>query len=309
MQFIILNNHHGAGRRVRLGPFLCLSVLLGSFLVAAAVFAGGMYFAHLKHERSWANLHSVSGLAWQHEMQQQRDTLEYAKVNASQQLNVLAARLSQLQGHVLRLDALGARLAAMAELDDFEFGLEHPPGMGGPAPSVQDDTSVHDFIDALDRMTLELDARADKLAAMERLLLNRNLREHIVPAGVPVKSGWVSSLYGMRTNPISGRREAHEGMDFAGRPGTKILSVADGVVTWAGRRGGYGNLVEISHGDGYVTRYAHNKENLVSVGERVAKGQPIALMGSTGRSTGTHVHFEVLHDGKSVNPKNYISVK
>lgn len=307
MQFIILNNPHGSGMRVRFGPFLSLSFLLGLLLCAAAVFAGGMYFAHSMQQKSLAYT-GIGELAWQHEIRQQRDMLEDAKANASQQLNILAARLSQLQGHVMRLDALGARLAAMAELDDFEFGLDHPPGMGGPVPSLQDDTDVQDFINVLDRVMLDLDARADKLAAMEQLLLDRNLREHRVPAGVPVKSGWISSLYGMRTNPISGRREAHEGVDFAGRPGTKILSVADGVVTWSGRRGGYGNLVEISHGDGYVTRYAHNKENLVNVGERVAKGQPIALMGSTGRSTGTHVHFEVLQDGKAVNPKSYISV-
>lgn len=307
MQFIILNNPRDAGTRLRFGPAACLTLVFSFLILAAGLFAGGAYFAFSQQAKSQSYT-GLGGVMWQHELRHQRAMLEDAKDNASQQLNVLAARLSQLQGHVMRLDALGARLAAMAELDDFDFSLENPPGMGGPMPAMQDDTDVNDFIRAMDEMTLKLDARADKLAVMEQLLLNRNLREITVPAGMPVKSGWISSLFGMRTNPISGRREVHEGLDFAGRAGTKILSVADGVVTWSGRRGGYGNLVEISHGEGYVTRYAHNKENLVNVGERVTKGQPIALMGSTGRSTGTHVHFEVLQNGKAVNPKNYISV-
>ena len=121
--------------------------------------------------------------------------------------------------------------------------------------------------------------------------------------------GWMSSLYGYRSDPMSGKKEFHQGVDVAGKPGTPITAVAAGIVIWSGQRYGYGDLVEISHGNGYTTRYAHNKKNLVSVGEKVEKGEIIALMGATGRSTGTHVHFEVLRHGKHLNPNKYLSLK
>lgn len=309
MQFIIINNRYGKGLRLRVGPVA--AVLLCSLVlsVMGGLFAGGVYFAQAHSEDALTRLYGAAGLAWQREVREQRATIDDARDEASEQIRALAVRVSKLQGHVFRLDALGERLANMAELEDFEFGANNPPGMGGPEPTYQQDIETQDFIASLDRLSSDLDERADKLQAIEQLLLNRNLREQILPAGSPIKGGWISSWFGMRTNPISGRREMHEGVDFAGRPGSTVYAAAAGVVTWSGRRGGYGNMVEISHGDGYTTRYAHNKENLVKVGQRVDKGDAIAKMGSTGRSTGTHVHFEVLQDGKVVNPKKYISVK
>ncbi len=113
----------------------------------------------------------------------------------------------------------------------------------------------------------------------------------------------------MRTDPITGKMEFHGGIDYAGKTGSSILSVASGIVTWSGVRYGYGNMVEINHGNGYQTRYAHNKKNLVVVGQKVEQGQIVALMGSSGRATGPHVHFEVVNNGKAVNPKKYISLK
>jgi murein DD-endopeptidase MepM/ murein hydrolase activator NlpD len=127
-----------------------------------------------------------------------------------------------------------------------------------------------------------------------------------IPSGKPVKNGWVSSYYGYRTDPFNGKKVFHDGLDFAGKEGSKVYAVADGIVTWKGRRNGYGELVEIDHGNGYVTRYAHNKTVIAEQGQKVTKGQAIALMGSTGRSTGPHVHFEVLRDGKSVNPYKFV---
>jgi len=308
MQFIIIKNRHDKGLRLQLGPaagMLVLGLVAG---VMGSLFAGGMYFAQAHSEDALSRLYGAAGLAWQREIREQRETIDDARDQANQQLNALAARVSKLQGHVLRLDALGERLAGMAGLEDMEFGADNPPGMGGPEPDYQTEMEAGDLVGALDRLSSDLDERADKLQAIEQMLLTRNLREQIMPAGTPVKGGWISSYFGMRTNPISGRREMHEGIDFAGRQGLRVQAAGDGVVIWSGRRGGYGNMVEVSHGDGYVTRYAHNKENLVNVGQRVSKGEAIARMGSTGRSTGAHVHFEVLHNGKVVNPTNYISV-
>ena len=218
--------------------------------------------------------------------------------------------MSLLQSHVMRLDALGSRLAEMAQVDDIEFGIEHPPGLGGPHNLPGDgsrELSDYDFLMSLNRLEQALEDREDKLSAMETMLMGRSLRESTLPQGNPAQGGWFSSLFGYRISPISGNKEFHLGVDLAGRSGMAVTSIASGIVTWSGPNQGYGNMVEISHGNGYVTRYAHNKENLVNVGERVEKGQMIALMGSTGRSTGAHVHFEVIRNGRHINPHSYIS--
>jgi murein DD-endopeptidase MepM/ murein hydrolase activator NlpD len=233
--------------------------------------------------------------------------LSEARENAEKNLDALSTRLSKLQGHVMRLDALGSRLAQMAELDDIEFNVLNPPGMGGPSPSeVQESLEVPDFLRALDELSVKIEDRGEKLAAMESMLIDRKLQEQTIPAGIPALGGWISSRFGLRTDPMTGKKDRHEGIDYAGRPGTPVTAVASGIVTWSGKRYSFGNLVEISHGSGYHTRYAHNKKNLVTVGEKVEKGQAIAIMGSSGRSTGTHIHFEVVHNGKPVNPSSYI---
>lgn len=122
----------------------------------------------------------------------------------------------------------------------------------------------------------------------------------------PVAGGWVSSRFGQRVDPFTGRLAIHRGLDFAGLDNSAILAVAPGVVTWSGRQRGYGNLIEIDHGRGWVTRYGHNASNLVAVGDYVKPGQTIALMGSTGRATGTHLHFEVLYRGRHQNPARFV---
>ncbi|MBI4005876.1 MAG: M23 family metallopeptidase, partial [Gammaproteobacteria bacterium] len=180
---------------------------------------------------------------------------------------------------------------------------------GGPAlTEFQKTLQVSDFIAQLEQLSLEIEDRGDKLAAMESMLIANTLENKTLPTGIPVPGGWMSSLFGWRTDPISGKREFHEGIDFAGNPKVLVTAVAAGIVTWSDRRNGYGNMVQINHGNGYVTRYAHNKMNLVTVGDKVEKGQPIAIIGSSGRTTGTHVHFEVVHNGEHVDPKKFISV-
>jgi murein DD-endopeptidase MepM/ murein hydrolase activator NlpD len=148
--------------------------------------------------------------------------------------------------------------------------------------------------------------RDSQLSALENVILARELKEQTHPAGRPVAAGFISSYFGERTDPFSGEEGYHKGVDFAGSAGENVVAVAAGVVTWSGQRAGYGNLVEINHGDGYVTRYAHNEKTLVNVGETVKRGDPVALMGSTGRSTGPHVHFEVLRNGRQVDPLTFV---
>jgi murein DD-endopeptidase MepM/ murein hydrolase activator NlpD len=159
----------------------------------------------------------------------------------------------------------------------------------------------------LDRFESRLNDREQQLEMLESLLTNSKWQEQALLSGRPVKSGYMSSRYGWRIDPISGKRSMHTGLDFAGKPGSEIVAVASGIVTAAGRDGAYGNTVEISHGGDYVTRYSHNKENLVAPGDIVRKGDTIALMGASGRATGNHVHYEVYKNGRSVDPSSYVA--
>lgn len=234
---------------------------------------------------------------------------ELAEVRKTQRENIdaLSARIGQLQANVIRLNALGARLSQMADLNDGEFDFTSQPGLGGPQlHSGRASLNVNDLNNELGGLETLLGSRQQQLGVLEDMLMTRNLHDQVHPEGWPLSSGWVSSYFGLRTDPFTGKRARHEGLDFAGREGTPIMAVGAGVVTWSSTRFGYGNLVEINHGGGYVTRYAHNKENLVAVGDRVEKGQVVAHMGSTGRATGANLHFEVLHTGRPVDPLDFI---
>jgi murein DD-endopeptidase MepM/ murein hydrolase activator NlpD len=245
---------------------------------------------------------------WQGEVQEQRAEVARVKASARDHLDALTLRVGQMQAQLLRLNALGERLVSQADIDDEEFNFDALPPVGGPQDvSGLASTELPDFLNMLDELTTGLDDREQKLSVLERVLMDRSLRERVFPSGRPVTEGWLSSGFGKRADPFTGKQEYHDGVDFAGKEGADVMSVGDGVVTWSGKRSGYGNLVEINHGNGYVTRYGHNREQLVDVGDTVKKGQMIALMGSTGRSTGPHVHFEVLRNGKPVNPSRYIA--
>jgi len=241
------------------------------------------------------------------ELKGQRKAIADFRQQAREDMDALALHLGEMQAHVIRLDALGERLTEMAHLDKSEFNFERAPAQGGPEGlSGESSFKIPDFLQAMDRLDQQLIDREQKLGILESTLMNRRLQAEVLPAGHPTKSGWISSFFGVRTDPFTGRPTRHEGIDVAGRIGSEIVAVASGVVTWSGQRYGYGNLVEINHGNGYVTRYAHNKENLVEVGQTVKKGEQIAKMGTSGRSTGPHVHFEVLINGRQVDPVKFV---
>jgi murein DD-endopeptidase MepM/ murein hydrolase activator NlpD len=245
--------------------------------------------------------------AWNAELARQKAEVARVRRAVEEQVDTLAIRVGQMNARLLRLDALGKRLTEVANLKRGEFDFDAPPAMGGPEiPANEPIAVVPELNDLLERLSVSLDDRERQLGALESLILARELSRQIVPGGRPVFDGYVSSPFGYRADPITGRSAFHSGRDFAGPAGSQVLAVATGVVTYAGRDGNYGQLVEITHGNGYVTRYAHNQRVLVAVGETVQKGNPIALMGNTGRSTGTHLHFEVLRDGAPVNPLAFL---
>jgi len=237
----------------------------------------------------------------------ERQAIEQARRDAELHLNALAQRLGHMQAEMLRLNALGQRLARMAGLDKREFDFSEAPAMGGPeAAGVLSSMTVPDFLKQLEQVSVQIGRKSERLAALESTLLDKQLHAAVHPVGWPSDGGWVSSGFGLRSDPFTGRTAFHEGVDIASRFGSTIKAMGGGVISYAGQKDGYGLTVEITHGNGYTTRYAHCSAVLVRVGDRVAKGQDVAQVGTTGRSTGPHLHFEVLRDGKAVNPGSYL---
>jgi len=243
---------------------------------------------------------------WQSDVHRHQVQLNHIREEADADIDALSSRIGLLQAHVMRLDALGRKLVKMARIDKSEFDFENTPALGGPEVVTNKGLEPDELTQAIDQLGFQLENREDQLVVLENLVLNENLQKEVQPSGRPIVKGWISSYYGMRTHPLSGRREMHKGMDFAGKLGGPVIAVAKGVVTYAGKRYGYGQVIDIAHGNGYTTRYAHNSRLLVSVGDTVEKGFQIAEIGSSGRSTGPHVHFEVLKNGRETNPVRFI---
>ena len=241
------------------------------------------------------------------EIQQQQEMLHQLSRDQETNINALAARLAELQAASTRLDALGERLVQLGQLDPEEFNFNQLPPMGGPEMMINDGhSSVTDLSQSISRLSQVLNSQFARLDALQLLLLDRNLEQERTPAGWPVSSGWISSGFGERNDPFTGKKARHNGLDFAGIKGSEVVAVASGAVTWSGSRQGYGKLLEIDHGNGYITRYAHNDELLVKAGDGISAGQEIAKMGETGRASSPHVHFEVLYKGKAVNPHDFV---
>jgi murein DD-endopeptidase MepM/ murein hydrolase activator NlpD len=241
------------------------------------------------------------------ELVNQQSALDHLVQESETNVNALAARLAELKASSTRLDALGERLVQLGKLDPEEFDFGQPPPMGGPENLINGGQSnIIDVSQSIQRLAQGLNRQFARLDALQVLLQDRKLETERTPAGWPVKSGWISSGFGERNDPFTGKKTRHEGLDFAGIKGTEVLGVASGVVTWAGTVQGYGKLIEIDHGNGYITRYAHNDELLIEVGDGITAGQTIAKMGSTGRASSPHVHFEVLYKGEAVNPYKFV---
>ena len=308
---ILLANRCGQVRCIAYNPRRVLQLLLPGavLLVAGILYTGFLLGADAEVRRHLAEVTALQQLG-----RQQQAEIQDIHALASADLDALTLRLGNMQAEILRLNVLGERLVARADLDATEFDFNTLPPVGGPKDDSDEEgdsppptTTVADFLGMLEVLHASIVDRESKLDILEDVLVSRNLQARILPSGYAVQHGLVSSRFGKRIDPFTGKREMHKGVDIAGKEGTRILAVADGIVTWSGKRKGYGNLVEIDHGTGYVTRYGHNKQQLVESGDTVRKGQAIALIGSTGRSTGPHVHVEVMKNGKHVNPEKYLA--
>lgn len=306
MQLILLSEGRGHVGHVRLTSRRVLAGLIGVALVVCT----GVFYAGFRMAEEFGVANPTSQVQrWRQDLDEQEAVLEATRRTVQQNLDALALRLGQMNAHVVRLDALGQRLTQMAGLDDGEFDFSTTPSLGGPEEPIAtaDRMQVSRIVGEMDTLGVQLRDRGEQLNVLEDFLLNRKLHEEIHPEGRPVTAGYISSSFGSRADPFTGRTAFHKGIDFAGREGADVMAVASGVVIWSGDRYGYGQMVEVNHGNGYVTRYAHNSENLVTVGDTVKRGQRIAVMGSTGRATGPNLHFEVLRNGRVVDPLTYIN--
>ena len=301
MKIIVISKRHGRTRSVTFGGWT--KTLISACLVGIPVGIAAWNFGQDSQE----SILEEKKLAWEKALTDQQSQIDDVKREAEQNVTALTLRLAELQARLVRVDALGERLTTLAKLENGEFDFSHRPALGGPEIELDSQAQSFDsFQTTLEQLGAQIEDRQHQLETLEALLVDRKIQDEVFVAGRPIKKGWLSSHFGRRNDPFTGRIAWHEGVDFAGKEGADIIAVAAGVVTWSDERYGYGNLVEVNHGNGFVTRYAHCKKNLVKVGDVVKKGQVIALMGSTGRSTGPHVHFEVYKHGRAVDPASYI---
>lgn len=293
----------------------------GALLLVTGLFALSAFFT----ARHFVNPHPVAELRAQyqnrlHEVAEERVALQQAtqrfqetRAKMESALHALGRRVGTMQARVMRLDSLGERVVQVADLEGGEFDFSQSPALGGPdaaqgRPSAENSGSK-DLV-ALARQVEKLSARVsdreEQLQLLRGMIDRQAIRQRMRPEGWPTEGGWLSSNYGRRIDPFSGEPAFHEGVDVANDKGAAVEAIAPGVVVWAGERTGYGRMVAIDHGNGYRTRYAHCAAVTVDVGTRVAKGDKIAKVGETGRSTGPHIHLEVLRDGEQIDPRKFV---
>jgi len=301
MNIILVSGRLAKARTITLElPHL---VLLGcGGLAAVIVLAALLHYTMLRFAADH-NLPYLQTLLRSAQYERQEKSESYLREN----LNAMAIRLGQMQAQLLRLDTLGDRLARLAGFKPQDLMFDQMPGRGGALSSVpSEDLSLGGFAHQIDQLTKQLDDRGDSLGILESLFTLDSAKKKLVPTMVPVEGGWNSSNYGWRIDPFTGQRAFHEGIDFIAEQGTPVKAAAGGVVVYSEFHPQYGNMIEIDHGNGLITRYAHNSTRLVKVGEVVLAGVKIGEVGKTGRATGTHLHFEVRQRGAPQNPMQFL---
>jgi murein DD-endopeptidase MepM/ murein hydrolase activator NlpD len=279
-------------------------VVAGGLAAAAlaVLLAAGLFYLAVRHaELKLPFLESM--LASVHARQSEQSD-SFLREN----LDAMAVKLGQMQAQLVRLDALGERVSSLAGLRPGEFRFSESPGRGGaPSSSVPPrNLSMVDLSRQVEALSRRLENRTDDLGIMETTLFDARVKKKLLPTVTPVDAGWSASSFGWRIDPFTGQNAMHEGVDFIADVGTPVFAAAGGVVVFGAHHHQYGNMAEIDHGNGFITRYAHASKLTVKPGDVVQRGRKIAEVGSTGRSTGPHLHFEVRYRGTAQNPARFL---
>jgi murein DD-endopeptidase MepM/ murein hydrolase activator NlpD len=280
-------------------------VVAGSVVLAGMVIAlaGVLFYVSVRHAAQ-LRLPMVESLVLSAQQDQARRADDFLREN----LNAMAVKLGQMQAQLMRLDAFGERLSGLAGLKAQEFRFGEVPGRGGAVSTLSPphDLSLDEFSQQLDALSKQMENRTDYLGIVESTLFDARVKRKLMPTITPIDASWNASSFGWRIDPITGQHALHEGIDFIADVGTPVFAAAGGVVVLAEFHSQYGQMIEIDHGNNFVTRYAHASKLLVKVGEVVRRGRKIAEVGSTGRSTGPHLHFEVRNKGLAQNPARFL---
>jgi murein DD-endopeptidase MepM/ murein hydrolase activator NlpD len=303
MQIILLHPRMTQARSITLAP-RHLALFLAAFTMAVLLAAGMLYY-----------LLVASGIVWKLPLSSRIESgavvvqVQRPDPQVKQNLTQMATRVGELQAQLVRLDALGERVQGLAGVRPEEFNFREKPGRGGAEPSAAQvrELGVQEFQQMLDVLARDIEHRADYLNVVESALMRDRVQAKLLPTSQPVSVGYNASSFGWRFDPFNGRSTFHEGIDFAAPSGTPIAAAAGGVVVTAEYHHQFGNMLEVDHGNGIVSRYAHASRLLVRTGDIVRRGQHIADVGATGRSTGAHLHFEVLVEGIPQDPSKFLA--
>ena len=303
MNIILISNNSAKAKTLTLTSRHLVFLAVG-FFFASVVMAMGLNYLSLRYADK-IDSPTLRSLVLSVQQEEHQKTQSYLRDS----LNAMAVRMGQMQAQLLRLDSVGARLAELSGIKPQEFLFNQNPGQGGTLSTLpSQDISFIEFSNQIQELSRTLDDRTDKLGALESVLMQDRLKKKMLPSVLPVNTKWYSSGFGMRIDPFSGKSHFHEGVDFSAATGTPIVAAAGGVVVYSDHHPEYGNMIDVDHGNDFVSRYAHASKRLVKVGQVVVRGQKIAEVGSTGRSTGPHLHFEVRHRGSPQNPSRFLKM-
>jgi len=307
MHLIVVKNRYGDSSILSGRILIALSLLVLAMMLAFSAFV----FKFLEQQNTILTYQGLSETNLQLEQQlvEYKDEMIVQSNAYGNHIDAFGVRLAQLQSEVTRINALGERLVSVAGINVEEFNFTGTPAAGGPDSDLDSFTCApEELSEEMVLLDLAISSQSEQIKVLSRFIEDQDVLAQSYISGRPIadKKGWLSSYYGKRKDPFENKIAMHKGVDYAAKEGSDIIATGAGVVTWAGSRYGYGNLVEVNHGNGLVTRYGHAKEVLVQTGDIIQKGSVLALVGSTGRSTGPHTHYEVLVRGVQVNPEKYI---
>jgi murein DD-endopeptidase MepM/ murein hydrolase activator NlpD len=302
VQVILISSRLAKARSLTLSPGHVLAVALLSLIVLAGL-TGALYWLSLRFavDLKIPMVNQMVLAAQQGESERSREFMQ-------QNLNAMAVKIGEMQAQLSRLDALGERLSTMAGIRPGEFRFSETPGLGGAQSATMppQNLTLAQFNDKVASLSLQMENRSDMLGVLEAQLFEQAVKKKAMPTMMPVSSPYNASSFGFRIDPFTGMQAMHEGIDFITDVGTPVVAAAGGVVQFAGFHPQYGNVIDIDHGNDLVTRYAHLSKVLVKEGDVLQRGRHIGDSGTTGRSTGPHLHFEVRYRGVAQNPVKFL---